>query len=84
MSDRWWHEAACAGMDVNVFYGSPGRPRLGELPNARAKAVCAQCSVRAECLRSALTEERSHNWTRFGVRGGLTADERRKLARIAA
>lgn len=37
-----------------------------------AKAVCAQCPVRVRCLESALHEK-------YGVWGGLTAEERAEL-----
>ena len=43
-----------------------------------AKAVCARCPVRADCLRYALDNGLDH-----GVFGGTTADERRRLVRTA-
>ena len=42
----------------------------------RAKAVCAACPVRAECLAEALD-----NQIEWGVWGGLTERERRALLR---
>ncbi|MFD8708673.1 WhiB family transcriptional regulator [Kitasatospora sp. NPDC059648] len=41
---------------------------------AAAKAVCAGCAVRVECRRHALAVREP-----YGVRGGLTASERRAL-----
>ncbi|CAM5566341.1 WhiB family transcriptional regulator [Kitasatospora aureofaciens] len=41
---------------------------------AAAKAVCAGCAVRVECRRHALAARLP-----YGVRGGLTAAERRAL-----
>lgn len=52
----------------------------------KAKAVCADCPVLAECLKTAMDEERSGQSPgqnlkgRFGVRGGLSATERWALA----
>ncbi|MGA5215215.1 WhiB family transcriptional regulator [Streptomyces cinereoruber] len=40
----------------------------------RAKALCAECPVRAECLAHALDERIEH-----GVWGGMTERERRAL-----
>ncbi|WP_405000746.1 WhiB family transcriptional regulator [Kitasatospora cathayae] len=58
---------------------SPSLPALGNGTAARkreeaAKAVCAGCAVRVECRRSALAAREP-----YGVRGGLTAAERRAL-----
>ncbi len=39
---------------------------------AYAKSICAGCVVRAECLDIGMSE-------RFGIRGGLTPQERRSL-----
>lgn len=39
---------------------------------ARAKTICASCTVRAECLTEALRSKE-----RFGIWGGLTDRERR-------
>lgn len=42
----------------------------------RAKAMCANCPVRTECLADALDRR-----TEFGVWGGMTERERRALLR---
>jgi WhiB family redox-sensing transcriptional regulator len=55
-------------VDPEIFY-----PEKGGSTKA-AKAVCAKCPVRAECLADSLANE-----TRFGVLGGLSERERRKL-----
>lgn len=39
---------------------------------ARAKTICASCTVRAECLTEALRSQE-----RFGIWGGMTDRERR-------
>lgn len=66
----WRDRAACAGMDVRVFY---------TLQPAKAKAICARCPVRAECLAVAMFFERDA-LRRHGVWGGLTPGERERLA----
>lgn len=62
----WMADAACRGMDTELFY--PGR---GE-STAEAKAVCAACTVTDECRLSALVERE-----KFGIWGGLSERERR-------
>lgn len=60
-------EPACAGApDPDLWF----RPRSEE----EAKAVCAACPVRAECLQHAIDREEA-----FGVWGGLDPSERRLL-----
>jgi hypothetical protein len=55
----WVLEAACAGMDVSAFVNP-----LNADAAARARAVCADCPVLADCDDYALT---AHTW---GVWGG--------------
>jgi WhiB family redox-sensing transcriptional regulator len=69
----WLARAACRGMDPELFF-----PDRGESTEP-AKAVCAACPVRAECLDYALT-----NGERFGVWGGASERERRALRRDRA
>ena len=64
----WAVDALCAQTDPDMFH-----PEKGESAK-QAKAVCAKCPVRAECLTWALT-----NNERFGVWGGLSERERRKV-----
>lgn len=66
----WTDLAACWGMDPELWFP------LGD--GAQAKAVCAACPVRADCLRFALDAGLDH-----GIFGGLDADARRavKLAK---
>lgn len=72
-----WHAlAACTGMDDAVFF--PGdAPDCHDRIEA-AKKVCGACPVRRECLDDALTWEMAS--ARVGVRGGLSAAERQRLA----
>lgn len=65
----WTALAACNKADPDDLFVS------GAAQN-RAKAVCAGCVVRTECLADALD-----NRVEFGVWGGMTERERRALLR---
>jgi WhiB family redox-sensing transcriptional regulator len=70
--DTWRNRAACADEDPELFHTSPSdRAGRGDKRVAQAKAVCAGCSVRAECLDWA-----NSNHIREGIWGGLTSEER--------
>jgi WhiB family transcriptional regulator, redox-sensing transcriptional regulator len=70
---EWWSLAACQSAEPDLFFPISGSgPGLGQV--ARAKAVCAACPVRSDCLRYALAAGPLQ-----GVWGGLTEDERRLL-----
>lgn len=73
--ENWQEYAACRDEDPELFFPvsevGPGARQVEQ-----AKAVCARCTVRAECLRYALDAGLDH-----GVFGGTTDAERRKLAR---
>lgn len=64
----WLHEAACTGLDPALFFPERG-DKIGV---ERARAVCAECPVTAECLDYA-----KRNSLRDGMYGGLSAIERR-------
>ena len=68
----WTIHAACRGMNADLFF-----PELGE-DASHAKAVCAECTVRAECLQYAIDEGIT-----VGVFGGLAPRERRRGRRPA-
>lgn len=61
---------SCRGMDPDIFF-----PDRGE-SLAPAQAVCAECIVAEECLEYALD-----NGERFGVWGGTSERERRRIRR---
>ncbi len=63
----WQDDALCAQVDPEMFFVEKG----GSI--AEAKAVCALCDVRAECLATAL------ELGPVGVWGGTSPMERRKL-----
>lgn len=67
---EWQADGACVGVDPNVFF--PGRGAS----MATAKAFCRECPVRVECLMFAM-----NNGEKFGVWGGLSERERRRLRR---
>jgi WhiB family transcriptional regulator, redox-sensing transcriptional regulator len=61
---------ACRGTDPDVFF-----PDRGESLEP-AKRICGECVVRDECLEHALA-----NGERFGVWGGTSERERRRIRR---
>lgn len=76
----WRDRAACAGLPTEVFYLGPGNgPRSTQVQ--AAKQVCAGCPVTASCLAAAMEFEAGNDSYRHGIWGGLTPEERRRLAR---
>jgi WhiB family redox-sensing transcriptional regulator len=66
----WMADAACRGMDINIFF-----PPHGSHGN-EAKAVCAVCPVAEQCEQYALDAgERSGIW------GGYSIDRRQRRIR---
>ncbi|MSS83846.1 WhiB family transcriptional regulator [Actinomycetaceae bacterium WB03_NA08] len=68
----WQQLALCAQTDPEAFFPEKGGS------SREAKSVCSQCEVRAECLEYALANDE-----RFGIWGGLSERERRRLRREA-
>ncbi len=64
----WQDRALCAQTDPEAFFPIGG----GSVRDA--KRVCRSCEVRPQCLRYALEHDE-----RFGVWGGLSERERRRL-----
>ncbi len=73
MTPGWRAQAACVDVDAELFFPVAESGPVFESQVAAAKAVCARCPVRAECLADALVG------LPFGIAGGLTAEERRGL-----
>jgi WhiB family redox-sensing transcriptional regulator len=70
---EWWSRAACQHVDPDLFFPiSATGPARAQLTGA--KAVCARCPVRRDCLRYALAAGPVQ-----GIWGGLSEDERRLL-----
>lgn len=74
MSNVDWRErAACAGIeDPDIFFPTAEDGPVYDAQVAVAKAVCAGCIVRAECLAYAMAQLPE------GIAGGLTPEERRR------
>jgi len=70
---RWQERANCYGVDPDLFFPERGAS------TREAKGVCAGCEVRADCLEYALD-----NGEKFGIWGGLSERERRRLRRQRA
>src|SRR4029453_2722082 len=68
----WQERALCAQTDPEAFFPEKGGS------TREAKKVCLGCEVRAECLEYALLHDE-----RFGIWGGLSERERRKLKKRA-
>jgi WhiB family transcriptional regulator, redox-sensing transcriptional regulator len=66
--EGWRLDALCAETDPEAFFPEKGGS------TREAKRVCTGCDVRAECLEFALTNDE-----RFGIWGGLSERERRRL-----
>ena len=64
----WQEQALCAQTDPETFFPEKG----GSVKPA--KRVCMACPVRAECLEWAL-----ETGERYGIWGGLSERERRKV-----
>lgn len=77
----WRVRASCRGVDGQDFFPPSGGERRRERRQRelRAKAVCAGCPVRGECLDAALANDE-----RYGVWGGLTDGERAVLILAAS
>lgn len=75
----WYAYAACQSERVRLFFAP-----TSELPSERlvrertAKAVCAGCPVRTECLEHALRRREQ-----YGIWGGLNSSERAEARRLA-
>ena len=68
----WQEQALCAETDPEAFFPEKGGS------TREAKKICTGCEVRTECLEYALANDE-----RFGIWGGLSERERRRLRRAA-
>lgn len=71
MTAEWRDRARCRSVEPETFFPTAEDGPVYEAQVAVAKAVCARCPVRAECLAEALVR------IPFGIAGGLTPEERR-------
>ena len=74
----WQYDASCGGEDSELFFAPNFCERKEEKDGRelRAKAICARCPVREECLEYALRNREPH-----GIWGGLNEVERKALIR---
>ncbi|MDA8279493.1 MAG: WhiB family transcriptional regulator [Actinomycetota bacterium] len=70
MDTQWMRRGRCKDMDPAIFFPNDG------VGVQVAQRICAECSVRAECLDYALDNRVDH-----GVWGGASERERRRLLR---
>lgn len=68
----WQTDALCAQTDPEAFFPEKGGSTRD------AKRICTGCEVKAQCLEYALANDE-----RFGIWGGLSERERRKLRKRA-
>ncbi|HEX7322905.1 MAG TPA: WhiB family transcriptional regulator [Mycobacterium sp.] len=69
-NEQWQDRALCAQTDPEAFFPEKGGS------TREAKKICQRCPVRTECLEYALAHDE-----RFGIWGGLSERERRRLKR---
>ena len=72
-TDRWQERSNCLGVDPDLFFPERGAS------TREAKEVCRGCVVREDCLEYALA-----NGEKFGIWGGLSERERRRIRRRRA
>ena len=68
----WQEQSLCAQTDPEAFFPEKGGS------TREAKRICVGCEVKSECLEYALMHDE-----RFGIWGGLSERERRRLKREA-
>jgi WhiB family redox-sensing transcriptional regulator len=71
-AQSWQEQALCAETDPEAFFPEKGGS------TREAKKICTGCEVKAQCLEYALANDE-----RFGIWGGLSERERRRLRRRA-
>ena len=72
-SRSWQAQANCMGVDPDLFFPERGGS------TREAKEVCRGCVVREDCLEYALA-----NGEKFGIWGGMSERERRRVRRARA
>lgn len=68
--DQWERKSLCAQTDPEAFFPEKGGSTRD------AKRICQRCPVIGDCLNAALSRDE-----RFGIWGGLSERERRRLKR---
>lgn len=70
-TQAWAKDAPCSTADPDMWHPEKGGPPLAA---AQAKRICHACPAETACLQYALDTNEP-----FGVWGGMTAGERRRL-----
>jgi len=70
-SPVWMTSGLCAQVDPDLWFPEKGGS------TREAKALCARCPVRPECLAYALEHDE-----RFGIWGGASEGDRRRMRRL--
>jgi len=73
IGENWQDFANCLGVDPDLFFPERGAS------TREAKEVCRGCVVRRDCLEFAIT-----NSEKFGIWGGMSERERRRIRRQRA
>ena len=73
LDTAWQDEANCLGVDPELFFPERGGS------TREAKEVCQGCVVKDDCLEFAL-----QNGEKFGIWGGMSERERRRIRRQRA
>ncbi len=77
LGEVWQARAACRGPQAAVFFPPTHAERKEDKAEreARAKEICASCTVRGACLEYAIRIREPH-----GIWGGLNEVERKQLS----
>ncbi|MEZ5342717.1 MAG: WhiB family transcriptional regulator [Acidimicrobiales bacterium] len=73
LDTSWQASSNCLGVDPDLFFPERGAS------TREAKEVCRGCVVRIDCLEFALS-----NGEKFGIWGGMSERERRRIRRQRA
>ncbi len=69
LQELWWQvDANCNDKDPDLFFPNRGAS------TREAKKICSECPVQEHCLEYAIV-----NAEKFGIWGGLSERERRKI-----
>lgn len=71
----WRTQAKCAEIGGDLWFADDTFGNHAQL--RRAKQICAECPVAAQCLEAGMGE-------RFGVWGGFTTEERNRMRKARA
>lgn len=67
---EWQDGANCKGANADLFFPERGAS------TRNAKSICRECQVRLDCLEFAIT-----TGEKFGIWGGMSERERRRVRR---